>query len=269
MDCFILLNENDGMIRKYFALLIFLMLAVPVLSQTTIIITTSGTGYSNQSWRYTGEGKPLDEPTIKKYWNEDKYITSAAYTSHGWFFAMSKGVKWRNQSYKYSSSWPDAYVQAQKEKGYMITTLASSNSNWFVVTSTNTGITDQQICAAPWSTLKEWIRQWWSKDYYITGIACNNNLWTVVMSKVSGYTDQSYMWASSADDIATKIKNYWDKGYIVTACEYGGGEFFCIMSKTSTSSSAGQSRFIKSSENPTNFIKEAWDNEWSITYIGG
>jgi len=238
-------------------------------SQTTIIALTSNTGYSEQSWRYTGSGKPLDESTIEKYWNEDKYITSAAYTSHGWFFAMNKGVKWTNQSYKYISSWPDTYIKSQKEKGYMITTLAASDSKWFIVTSKNTGIMDQQICAAPWDNLKAWIKEWWNKDYYITNIAAQNGLWTVVMSKTTEYTDQSYKWANSADDIATYIKEKWDQGYIITACEYDSNEFFCIMSKTKNSSSTGQSRFIKSSEDPTSFIKNGWDKGWNITYIGG
>lgn len=151
----------------------------------------------------------------------------------------------------------------------MITSLASSDSNFLVVVSKNTGITDQQICSAPWSSLKDWIKQWWDKSYHITSIACKSGLWTVVMSKNSQYSAQAYMWSDSADGISNKLKEYWDKGYIISALEYGGGEFFCIMSKTSTSSSAGQSKFIKSSSDPEPFIKEAWDKGWNITYIGG
>lgn len=256
-------------LKRFFFTIVFSAISIIGNCDTTIIAITSKTGFSDQSWRYTGTGKPLDEETIKKYWNEDKYITSAAYTSHGWFFAMNKGVKWTNQSYRYATSWPDSYVHEQKEKGYMITTLAASDSNWLVVTSKNTGITDQQICAAPWSSLKDWIKGWWDKGYYITGIACNKGLWTVVMSKTSEYTAQSYKWANTADDIATYIKEYWDKDYLITACEYGDGEFFCIMSKTPNSSSVGQNRFIKSSEDPTSFIKDGWDKGWNITYIGG
>jgi len=65
------------------------------------------------------------------------------------------------------------------------------------------------------------------------------------------------------------IKEYWDKGYIITACEYGGGEFFCIMSQSVKSASQGQNRFIKVSDNPSSFIKKAWDDSWNISYIGG
>lgn len=238
-------------------------------AQTTIVITTSDSGYSNQSWQYCGSGKALDSETVKKFWNEGKYITSAAWTSHGWFYAMNKGVKWTDQAYKITATWPDDFVHEYKDNGYMITSLASSDSSFFVVVSKNTGITDQQICAAPWSSLQDWITEWWDENYRITSIACKSGLWTVVMSKGSNLIQQACLWANSADEISTKIKEYWDDGYLITALEYGGGEFFCIMSTSTNSSSAGQSRFIKPAEDPTSFIKEAWDKDWSITYIGG
>lgn len=215
-----------------------------IYSQTTIIIMSADTGTSNQIWRYTGVGKPLDEPTIKKYWNEDFYITSAAYTSHGWYFAMNKGVNWTNQSYKYGSKWPDSYIHTQKDKGYMITALATNETDWFIVTSANTQITDQQICSAPLSILKEWIKEWWEKEYYITNIAYKNGLWTVVMSKTKQFNNQSYCFRYTIDELNKYIKENYDKGYIVTACEYGLNVFFCIMSKTPTSASIRQSRFI-------------------------
>lgn len=261
------------MVRKlslFYIFIYFCFVGVNNLyAQTTIVITTSDSGYTNQAWRSCGSGNSFDAETVKKYWNEDRYITSVAWTSRGWFYAMNKGVKWTDQSYKISSGWPDDFVHEYKEKGYMITSLASSDSNFLVVVSKNTGITDQQICSAPWSSLKDWIKQWWDKSYHITSIACKSGLWTVVMSKNSQYSAQAYMWSDSADGISNKLKEYWDKGYIISALEYGGGEFFCIMSKTSTSSSAGQSKFIKSSSDPESFIKEAWDKGWNITYIGG
>ena len=89
------------------------------------------------------------------------------------------------------------------------------------------------------------------------------------MSQTDRYQRQSYMWANSAEEIGKKIKEYWDKGYLITALEYGGGEFFCIMSTTDNSADAGQSRFIKVSESPESFISEAWEKGWNITYIGG
>lgn len=251
--------------------LAILLTATPMRADdtTTVVITTGSTGYHSQSWVYSGAGNPLDTEAIKKHWNEDKYITSAGYTSHGWFFAMNKGVPWTDQFYKLCSDWPDDYIHEKKNLGYMITTLAASDSQWFVVLSKNTGITEQQIASAPWSTLKDWISKWWDKSYEITSIAYRNGQWTVVMSKGTKYTTQAYMWADTATKISDKIKKYWDEGYLVTNLEYGGGEFFCVMSKYYNSANIGQSRFTKSSEDPTSFIKEGWDKGWNITYIGG
>lgn len=255
--------------RTMLALILVIFTYIGLKAQTTIVITTSDSGFTNQSWRSCGSENTFDEETVKKYWNEDKYITSVGWTSRGWFYAMNKGVKWTNQSYKIASDWPDDYVHEYKEKGYMITSLSSNDTYFLVVVSKNTEFTDQQVCSAPWTSLKDWIEQWWNKDYYITSIACKRGLWTVVMSKCLQYTDQSYMWSDSADGISNKIQKYWEKGYVITALEYGEGTFLCIMSKTSTSSSAGQSRFINSTSDPESFIDEAWSKGWKITYIGG
>lgn len=249
--------------------LLLLMNCIYIYPQTTIIIMTTGTGFTNQTWRYTGEGKPLDEPTIKKNWNEDYYITSAAYTSHGWFFAMSKSLNWTNQSYKIASDWPDSYIHIQRNKGYMITTLAASENNWFIVTSANTEITDQQICSAPLSGLKEWILEWRRKNYYITNITCKNKLWTVVMSKTNQFIEQSYCVKKSADELNRYIKEKMNNGYIITACEYGSNDFFCIMSKTQTSATDRQSYFIEILDDPSSYIKEISSKDYKITYIGG
>lgn len=261
----------DTLKKFILAAVVIVAMTVPAMADdtNTIIFTTSGTGYNSQNWFYSGDGKQLDEDAIKKWWIEDKYITSIAYTSHGWFVAMNKGVSWTDQSYKYVSSWPDSWIGEQRSKGFMITSIAASASNWVVVTSKNSGYWDQQICAAPWNQLKEWIKKQWNTDHYITGIAYHDGLWTVVMSKTSKYTDQSIMWANTASEMSEKVTEYWNKGYIATAVEYGGGEYFIVMTQTPTSDTTGQSRFTKPSESPESFIDKAWEKGWSITYIGG
>lgn len=238
-------------------------------AQVTAIVATKDSGLSSQTWFTTGKNGDMRENDIKNHWNYDRYITAAGYTSNGWFIAMSKGVPWTNQSYRTSSQWPDSYVHEQKDKGYMITSLASSNTRWLVVTSQGTGISDQQICSAPWSSLKEWIKGWWDKDYYITCIACQNSLWTVVMSKGTGikYTTQSYFGADSTSELKKKIKEKWDEGYLITALEYGDDSYLCVMSKSPGSSSGVQSWIIN-----TDFekdLKERSGEGYLITYIGG
>lgn len=261
------------MVKIYLKIpLLFIVLVSSLCSyaQVTAVIATKNSGLSSQTWFTTGSnGTILRENDIKNNWNYDRYITAAAHTSNGWFIVMSKGVPWTNQSYKTSSSWPDTYVHEQKDKGYMITSLAASNSKWLIVTSYGSGYLDQQICSAPWSSMKDWIKTWWDKNYYITSIACQNSLWTVVMSTGSGvkFTDQSYFGANSTSELNKKIKEKWDEGFRITSLEYGDGSYLCIMSKYIGSSSQMQSYNID-----TNF--EKWEKEkreegYLITYVGG
>ena len=220
--------------NRVISLVVFsLFICKNILAQSCIIVMDNNTPIGMQTYFSSGSGNGLNKDKIKTYWDEDYYITSAAHGSAGWFVSMSKGVKWTNQSYCYQSNWPDDWVFQRKKEGKMITSLAASDSYWLVVASSNTAYTAQEICAAPWNNLKEWITKWWNKDYYITSIACQNGLWTVVMSKTNLYKNQSYFWATSTDKLKEKINDKWSSDYYITALEYGGGEFFCIMSKYS------------------------------------
>ncbi len=256
--------------NRLFTLIIsFVLLSIPVMAQNkTIIIMQDNTGLINQSWFYSGSGNSLQSEEIKKFWNENKYITAAAYTSNGWFVSMAKGTKWTNQSYKNTSQWPDAWIHEKMDAGYMITSLASSDNNWLIVMSEGTDYTKQEICGAPWSSLKEFIKNWWDEDYYITGIACQNGMWTVVMSQTSLYSGQSYFGASDTSTLKTKIKEKWDAGYIITALEYGGGEFLCIMSKRKDGKATKEYWQVNPSD-VSKHIKEYWDQYYNISYIGG
>lgn len=256
-------------LKVVISILCMLSCVLAINAQVTAIVMSKGSSLISQGYFSSGSNGSLQTIEIENNWNYDKYITSAGFTSNGWFLSMSKGVRWTNQGYKQSSSWPDAYVHEQKEKGYMITSLASSNSSWLIVTTQGTGYTDQQICAAPWSSLNDWVTEWWNKGYYVTSIACQNSLWTIVMSKGSSitYTQQSYFGANSTSELEKKIKDKWNDGYRITALEYGDGSYLCVMSKYPGSSSDMQTYNINT--NFEKWVKEKWDEGYKITYIGG
>lgn len=244
-------------------------MSMSVMAQNeTIIIMQDNTGLSSQSWFYSGSGNSLQEGEILKNWNEDRYITAAAYTSKGWFVSMAKGTKWTNQSYKYTSQWPDDWVHELVDVGYMITSLAASNNNWLIVMSKGSDYKKQALCCGPWSTIKESIDIWWYADYFITGIACQNGMWTVVMSLTDLYSGQTYFATSDLSTLKTTIKEKWDEGYIITALEYVGGEFFCVMSKRKDGKFTKEYWKLNPSD-VSKHIKEYWDKNYSISYIGG
>lgn len=223
--------KKTDIMNKLLSILAMIFLSqfgMRVYAQSLIVVVQKETSMYNQTWFYSVKGNSLQEENIKKYWNEDFYINSVAYTSKGWFVTMAKGLKWTNQAYSYRSSWPDDWVHEQMNAGYMITSLSSSGSNWMVVMSKNTDYSTQEICSAPWSTLKEWIQKWWDKDYYITSLTCRDGMWTVVMSKTSLYTDQSYMFGSTISEIKEKIKKKWDEGFRITAFEYEEAPIYAL-----------------------------------------
>lgn len=61
----------------------------------------SATGYVDQTWFSSGYGNELQQNKIKKYWDEDKYITSAAYILDGWLVTMAN-CHYTDQSYNYT-----------------------------------------------------------------------------------------------------------------------------------------------------------------------
>lgn len=94
--------------RKLFLLTTcWLLSALPMVAQNkSFILMEQNPEYGAQNWFYCGSNNELDRDKIKKLWNEDKYITSVAYTTNGWFVAMSKDKKYTNQTYHYDSTFP-------------------------------------------------------------------------------------------------------------------------------------------------------------------
>lgn len=237
---------------------------------TTIVVTTSDFPYTQQGWWYLGEGNAFNNEKLKTYWNDDYYVTSAAYTSHGWFFTASKGTGWTNQGYRIDDVWPTDWLQEKWNDGYYITSLAASDDQYFVMASEGTNITSQKLCSNPnWSVIRDWLHEWWNQGYLVTGMCCKNGLWTFLMSYTGEDYLQKVMWANSADEISDKIKEAWNDNYIITALEYGGGEFCVVMSMPPGSAAMTQGRFIRYSDSPKEYIQEHWDKNENITYIGG
>ena len=139
---------------------VFLILTGCIKAQSLIVVAQQDTGMYNQTWFSSGSGNKLQEEYIQKYWKEDFYINSVAYTSKGWLVTMVKGLKWTNQSYSYKSSWPDEWIHEKNKAGYRITSLSTSGSNWMVVMSENTDYSTQEICSAPWDNLKSDKSEW-------------------------------------------------------------------------------------------------------------
>ena len=72
----------------------------------TFVLAEDNKEFSQQTWFYSGAGNDLDKESTKKHWDEDKYITAAAYTKNGWFVCMSVDKNYTGQSYNYVQNFP-------------------------------------------------------------------------------------------------------------------------------------------------------------------
>lgn len=228
------------------------------------------TPYTRQAWWSLGSNNAFNDDNICKYWKDDYYVTSAAYTYYGWFFVASLGTGWTDQGYRYSSDWPTDWLREKWDNGYYITSMAASDTHYFLMASQGTDILSQKVCANPdWSVIRDFLHKWWNENYVVAGMCCKAGMWTFLMNYTGTYYQQSVFWGNTADEIATKIKEKWDEDYLITAIEYGNGEFCCVMSKTPGSSGVGQSYFIRTDKKPNDHIKEKWDENYEIVTIGG
>ncbi len=234
-----------------------------------ILVTRSDTGYSSQSWSYSGNGNPLNQDRIKEYWDQDKYLLSISHTSRGWFFCAAKHPKWSFQTYNLFDSFPEAWIRDKMvTKNCRVTAITTGENKWMVVMTAGTDYIDQVIKYAEWNVIAEFIKEWWNNDYRITHMTFHNGKWAVVMSKMQFNGAQTYFSRSDVDELNDKIKEYWDKGYSVDLIEYGADSgYMCVMSKLEESVAEAYN-INPDKEEIEGWIDEKWDKDQDIYYIG-
>lgn len=89
------------------------------------------------------------------------------------------------------------------------------------------------------------------------------------MSKGSPYSSQTYLWASSYDELVSKIKTQvWDKSYYVHLIEYGGGYYLVVYGNYAQSNGRVQSYIVNPSD-AEEYIDKRWNESYHIAYLGG
>ena len=130
--------------RKTNILIIMSFCALLTFAQdNSIILTQSGLPYTYQTWFSSGYGNDLQTDKIKQYWDDNRYITSAAYTLNGWFVTMTRNCGFTGQTYYYSKNSPWDWVKEKWDEGYYLTTVASNEQKWFFVMSKGVNYTSQ------------------------------------------------------------------------------------------------------------------------------
>lgn len=258
-------------LKRFYILLPLLIL--PLLSgkaqNKTFIICETDIPYQQQTWFYSGLGNKLDEANIKQYWDKGFRITSAAYTSKGWFVTMAQNTGLTEQTYKLSSSWPEKWFKAKWQEGYQITSMGRSDSQWLFVMSKGSGITIQSVWMAEWSKLSAWISKMMKEYYFITAMAYNGNNWTIVLSKDSEYSTQGYFFTDTQNELDRKTKDIvWNRGYKLHKIGYGNGKYFVVYGNYKDKNNRRQN-YIVNPNNAKQYISAKWKDNLHIAYIGG
>lgn len=233
-----------------------------------ILLMESGTNYKEQVWFCSGDGNELDEAQIKKNGDNGLCVTSAAYTSKGWFVTMAKNTGLTKSLYYYTSSWPSEWLLNKQKEGCYIMTLGGSRQKWFIVVAAGTGFTDQVWRSGSWEKIRPWVTDKWNAGYRITNVAPVDNGWMVVMSKNSGIAKQNCRFARTLDELRTTASKQWNNGYSLQLINYNEGSYFLVSCTYKNGKSPNQSyRVFRDS--PKEFIQKSWDANKDIAYVGG
>lgn len=254
--------------------LLFLTLLTATISTTnaqdkTIIITEKERPYTNQTWFYAGKGKALQEEKIKKNWNqEDRRITSAAYTKNGWFVTMAKNTGIEKQTYSYSTTWSEEWIEGKWSDGFRITSISRGNGKWLVVMSKGHDYRMQCYRRDNLENIKNWIKHNWDRGFYITNATYDGNLWTVVMSQTDEFISQGYFMADNYDKMAAEIReDVWGNDLCVHLIESDGNDYLVVYGRYADGDHS--QNYSVNNSNISKYIKKRWDNSYHISYIGG
>lgn len=259
----------SNLMKRLILLLItsFLFSLVHAQTNKTILVMEKRPGLSNQTWFYSGSGNPPQQDLIKKYWDKDQYITSAAYTENGWFIVMSTCPDYTTQSYKIDTDWPAKWIKEKYDQDYYITSISKSERDWFVVMSKVKSYTAQSYNSGSSSELSDWYDEKRNKGYHLTSALYGKGKWYWVMTKGTNIKSQGYKWATDAN-IRNVIREIWDSNSRIHLIEYGNGSYFIPFGDYNYDSQPAQT-YKTSQSGVKEWISEEWKDNLNITYIGG
>ncbi|CAK8574387.1 unnamed protein product [Lathyrus sativus] len=117
---------------------------VSCCSNLWAIIMDAETDYNAQVYKLS----PLFLPKkwIMEQWSKNFYITSfAGSENRDSVVVMSKGMRYTQQAYKISRSFPKEWMNKKREQGFHVTSMGTAGNRWCIVVSRNTGFRDQVV----------------------------------------------------------------------------------------------------------------------------
>ncbi|EFJ40321.1 histone kinase [Volvox carteri f. nagariensis] len=204
---------------------------------------------------------------VQKGWEDGLYISCVSSCQNLWAIVMDAGTDYTQQIYKvhYNSFLPKEWIMEKWEEGYYITAVSGSDNNSsLVVMSKGTKFTQQSYKVAE-SFPFEWIKKKWREGFYVTAMATCVNQWAVVMSKTTGIIDQvvevDFQYPSEG------IHKRWDAGYRITCAASTHDQSAFVLSNLRKPNLDETQETLRTSNFPTQHIKEKWDDNLFLAAI--
>ncbi|GLI66524.1 hypothetical protein VaNZ11_010394 [Volvox africanus] len=204
---------------------------------------------------------------VQKGWEDGLYISCVSSCQNLWAIVMDAGTDYTQQIYKvhYNVFLPKEWIMEKWEEGYYITAVSGSDSGCsLVVMSKGTKFTQQSYKVAE-SFPFEWIKKKWREGFYVTAMATSLNQWAVVMSKTTGIIDQvvevDFQYPSEG------IHKRWDAGYRITCAASTHEQSAFVLSNLRKPNLDETQETLRTSNFPTQHIKEKWDDNLFLAAI--
>ena len=79
------------MYRLFLSITLFFAVLGLRAENDCLLLSQGKTGFTDQTWFYSGKDNPLQADKIKEKWDAGYRITSGSFTYKGWYIVMSKG----------------------------------------------------------------------------------------------------------------------------------------------------------------------------------
>ncbi len=248
----------------YAILAMFLINNMATTQAQMNIIMSEGASITEDSYCFRDEF-PTDY--IKGKWNEGARITHVAYGSGKWMVTCAKNTGIGMQSYSGIGAFPSQWIKQKWDENYRITDAAYGSSGWVVIMS-------QGVYDGPQSYYhdsnwpKDWLKEQENEGKHITTLTFGNGKWFVTASSNCNITDQT--WYVYENEIPQdKVQEMIEKNYVISEIAAYKNQFVVVYSKGPAYTNHAWMYNIQNWDSAQSWIKENWNENFSITSLGG
>lgn len=252
--------------------IIFMILLGCLNASAQTLVVDKTNKLRNDKLIICGLDNKFDTEAVNDLLRQDLRIVSVSYTAQGWTIAMAKGTGFKKQDYQVSSEYPKDWISERLQQGMRISSLSYGNGNYCVVLSSGLPFGEQNILGLKdWNNVETVLKEKNEENIFITSCTYCNNKWLFVLTPDSYYSKQIYIKiknGSGSEADLEKIRQYRNKGYIISSLASGNGETICVMSELNNNAkNQTEDIYLIPPTNFRNELRDFWDQGYHIVGI--